>query len=73
MLAEREDIPVYHFRHKERKDDIANNFRPQRQVRDGIVSIGVAQEKAQAFDGKKVNGQFQLGVATLGRRSSGRV
>jgi len=29
-------------------------------VRDGIVFIGVAQEKAQAFQGKKVNGQFQF-------------
>jgi len=58
--AEREDVPVYQFKHKERKDDIANNFRRQRQVRDGIVFIGVAQEKAQAFNGKKVNGQFQF-------------
>src|ERR1035438_256605 len=59
-LAEREGIPVYQFRHKERKDDIANNFRQQRQVRDGIVFIGVAQEKAQAFNGKKVNGRFEF-------------
>ena len=58
--AEREDIPVYQFQHKERKDDIANDFRRQRQVRDGIVFIGVAQEKAQAFNGKKVNGQFEF-------------
>jgi hypothetical protein len=26
----------------------------------GIVFIGVAQEKAQAFNGKKVSGQFQF-------------
>src|SRR5215469_7128508 len=56
--ADREQIPIYQFQHKERKDDIANDFRRQRQVRDGIVFIGVAQEKAQAFHGKKVNGQF---------------
>ena len=59
-LAEREDIPIYQFNHKERKDDIANDFRKQRQVRDGIVFIGVAQEKAQTFSGKKVNGRFEL-------------
>jgi hypothetical protein len=59
-LAEREDIPVYQFKHKERKDDISNTFREQRQIRDGIVFIGVAQEKAQAFNGKKVNGQFEF-------------
>ena len=58
--AEREGIPVYEFQHKERKDDIANNYRRRRQVRDGIVFIGVAQEKAQAFNGKKVKGQFEF-------------
>jgi hypothetical protein len=59
-LAEQQGVPVYQFRHKERKDDIANSFRRRRNVRDGIVFIGVAQEKAQAFNGKKVNGQFQF-------------
>jgi len=59
-LAEQEDIPLYQFRHKERKDDIANRFRSRRHVRDGIVFIGVAQEKAQAFSGKKVNGRFEF-------------
>jgi hypothetical protein len=29
-LAEREQIPVYQFRHKEDKDDIANDFRRRR-------------------------------------------
>ena len=58
--AEREGIPIYQFQHKERKDDIANDFRRQRQVRDEIVFIGVAQEKAQAFNGKKVNGRFEF-------------
>ena len=59
-LAEQEGVPMYQFRHKERKDDIANRFRRGRTVRDAIVFIGVAQEKAQAFNGKKVNGQFQF-------------
>ena len=58
--AERDHIPIYQFQHKERKDDVANNFRRQRQVRDEIVFMGVAQEKAQAFKGKKVNGQFEF-------------
>ena len=44
-LAERERIPIYQFDHKERKDDVANRFRQQRGVRDGIVFIGVAQER----------------------------
>jgi hypothetical protein len=59
-LAEREGIPIYQFDHKERKDDIANRFRHQRPVRDGIVFIGVAQEKAKTFNGKKVNGWFEF-------------
>ena len=58
--AEREHVPLHEFKHKERKDDIANDFRRQRQVRDGIVFIGVAQEKAQAFNGKKVDGRFEF-------------
>ena len=53
--AEQQQIPVYQFNHKERKDDIANDFRRQRGVRDQIVFIGVAQEQAQAFNGKKVS------------------
>ena len=32
----------------------------ERGIRDGIVFIGVAQEKAQAFHGKKVNGRFEF-------------
>jgi hypothetical protein len=59
-LAERDGIPIYPFRHKEKKDDLANEFRRQRPVRDAIVFIGVAQEKAQAFNGRKVNGQFRF-------------
>ena len=58
--AEQQQIPIYQFNHKERKDDIANDFRRQRGVRDQIVFIGVAQEKAQAFNGKKVNGRFEF-------------
>lgn len=59
-LCERDQIPMYQFDHKERKDDIANDFRKQRPVRDEIVFVGVAQEKAQAFSGKKVKGQFEF-------------
>jgi hypothetical protein len=58
--AERQRIPVDQFQHKERKDDVANEFRRQRGVRDQIVFIGVAQEKAKVFSGTKVNGQFQF-------------
>ena len=58
-MSERQQIPVYQFDHKERKDEVANQIRRQRRVCDGIVFIGVAQEKAQALQGKKINGQFE--------------
>jgi hypothetical protein len=60
ILAQQNQIPIRQFMHKERKDDVANELRQQRGVRDGIVFIGVAQEKAQTFQAKKVNGQFQF-------------
>ena len=60
LFAEQESIAVYQFRHKERKDDIANVFRRQRAVADGVVFIGAAQEKAEAFNGRKIDGQFHF-------------
>ena len=59
-MAERERIPMFQFSHGEKKDDVANRIRKERGIRDGIVFIGVAQEKAQAFQGKKINGQFEF-------------
>ena len=59
-MAEEHEIPIHKFDHKERKDDVANAFRKKRGVRDQIVFAGVAQEKAQAYNGTKVNGQFQF-------------
>jgi hypothetical protein len=57
-MAEREQIPLYQFDRKERKDEVANDFRRKRGTRDGVVFVGVAQEKAQAFPGKKIDGHF---------------
>jgi hypothetical protein len=57
--AEQHQIPVIHFERGERKDDRANRMRQKRGVRDRVVFIGVAQEKAQAFSGKKVEGRFE--------------
>jgi hypothetical protein len=59
-MAERQQIPMYQFNHKECKDDVANRIRAQRGVRGEIVFIGVAQEKAQAFQGKKINGPLRV-------------
>jgi hypothetical protein len=51
-------MPIRHFKHGEDKDEIANRLRTQRKVRDQVVFIGVAQEKAVTFSGKKVDGEF---------------
>jgi len=59
-LADQGQIPIHPFTHKEKKDPIANRFRRERGTRDGIVFIGVAQEKTKAFNGRKINGQFQF-------------
>ena len=70
IKAERESIPIYAFDHKERKDDVANQMRRQRGVRDGIVFIGVAQEKAQAFSGKKIGKAVRVHAGQDGLRES---
>ena len=59
-LADRGQIPIHPFTHKEKKDPIANRFRRERGTRDGIAFIGVAQEKTKAFNARKINGQFQF-------------
>lgn len=51
-FAETNEIPWVEFRSKQRKDELANRLRRERGVRDGVVFIGVAQEKAKAFQGK---------------------
>jgi hypothetical protein len=56
--AEDHDVPVIQFEHGERKDERANRMRQRRPVRDDVVFIGVAQEKAQAFSARKVDGRF---------------
>jgi hypothetical protein len=60
QYAEQREIPIVHFEHGERKDERANRLRQQRPVRDEVVFIGVAQEKAQAFSGKKIEGRFEF-------------
>ncbi len=53
QFADDKGIPLLKFEHKQRKDDIANEMRIKRAVRDEVVFIGVAQEKARAFSGRK--------------------
>jgi hypothetical protein len=58
--AEQRSIPLVHFKHGEDKEEMAKRLRQKRGVRDEVVFIGVAQEKAVTFTGKKVEGEFQF-------------
>lgn len=57
QYAQQHDIPMVHFKHGERKDDVAAEYRAayQRQHGDteGVVFIGVAQEKASVMRTQK--------------------
>lgn len=52
-FATENEIPLIHFERGERKDDRANQMRRERGVRGEVVFIGVAQEKAKTFSGRK--------------------
>jgi hypothetical protein len=52
-FAEQGAIPIVHFEPGQRKDDIAAEYRPRFAKPEGVVFIGVAQEKAQAFKARK--------------------
>ena len=56
--AERNHIPVIPCEHGARKDDRAHRLRQQRRVRDDVVFLGLAPEKAPAFCARKVEGRF---------------
>jgi hypothetical protein len=51
--AEKNNIPIILFKRGERKDDIAAKMRRRCPVKNGVVFIGIAQEKAYAFKGRK--------------------
>ena len=57
--ASQQGIPLIRFQHGERKDEVAQRLRRQRGVRDQVVFIGVAQEKAQTFSGRKEGSIFR--------------
>ena len=60
-FAGQRGVPIVKFIHGERKDDIANAIRRNRPVRDAVVFIGVAQEKAVTFVGHKNSSKGYVG------------
>lgn len=53
-FAQAEQIPVVHFAKGQRKDEVAAWYRARFKKEEGVVFIGVAQEKAKAYRAKKV-------------------
>lgn len=65
-FAQRENVPLFVFERKESKDALARQWRARRPVRDAVVFIGTAQEKARAFSARRLPGpraffEFSLG------------
>ena len=58
--AEQQEIPMVRFQRGQRKDDVAQRMRQERGVRDEVVFIGVAQEKALTFSGRQQQGHFDF-------------
>jgi len=55
-FVQREHIPLFTFQRHESKDQRAHHERAQRPVRDAVVLVGVAQEKAYAFSARRLAG-----------------
>ena len=56
-FAKREGVPLFTFERKESKDRRAQQIRAERPVRDAVVFIGIAQEKAYAFSAHRLPGK----------------
>ena len=55
--AEQHDIPIVHFEPNQRKDDVAAEYRQTFPQEEGVVFIGVAQERADSFKATSQKGE----------------
>jgi hypothetical protein len=53
-FVEQQQIPVVRFQRGQRKDEVASSMRRRRSVQDGVVFVGVAQERCRSFKASKV-------------------
>ena len=60
-FAEENSIPIVEFKRGQRKDDIALAHRSKFNAEEGVVFIGVAQEKASAFKAAKTTERGYVG------------
>ena len=56
-FAQQHQVPLIHFVRRQRKDDVAAWYRARFQPAEGVVFIGIAQEKATSFKARKVVAQ----------------
>src|SRR5215212_6979873 len=68
-FAEAGQIPVVHFERKQRKDDVAAEHRARFTKAEGVVFIGVAQERASAFKARKLTGSERGVLFEFSRQS----
>jgi len=52
-FAKENDIPLFHFERGVRKDDIAAEYRERHGEKEGVLFIGIAQERAYAYKARK--------------------
>lgn len=55
-FVQRQGIPFLQFERQQSKDELAKQWRQERPVREAVVFIGVAQEKACAFSARRLPG-----------------
>jgi hypothetical protein len=55
-FAQRQHVPLIPFEPRQRKDDIVADYRRRFTAREGVVVIGVAQEKMRSFKAQKRSG-----------------
>jgi len=53
-FAQQREVPLIHFERRQRKDKIAAWYHARFKAEDGVVFIGIAQEKASSFKARKV-------------------
>ena len=66
-FAQCQAIPLVHFERHESKDKRAHQLRAHRAVREAVVFIGVAQEKANAFSARRLPGKRAVFEFTRGK------
>ncbi len=68
-FARRHDVPLIPFEPRQRKDDVVAEYRRRFRAREGVVVIGVAQEKMRSFKAQKRSGPGSKVTFAFSRQS----